>query len=191
MQGLRVILGDPDETQRVELKKLLHALGQMVVGEAEDGLGTLKLIRRLTPDLVFISVQPAMKDGESVAHMIEDERLCPVVLLLERGRESHRSREADTLLPYLIKPLQEMSLQPIIDLAVSRFREVSRLEKEIRQLKNTIETRKIVEKAKGILMRNLGINEAEAFRRIQKQSMNKRMSLKAVAEAIVVAYDMQ
>ncbi|MBM7867373.1 ANTAR domain-containing protein [Heliobacterium gestii] len=192
MHGLRVIIGEPDDLQRAELKKLLHVLGQVIVGEAEDGLGTLKMVRRLNPDLVFLSLQPSMKDGEHVAHIIEDERLCPVVLLVERGlRESIRSRQADTLLPYLIKPVQEMSLLPIIDLAVSRFREVSRLEKEIRQLKNTIETRKIVEKAKGLLMRNLGINESEAFRRIQKQSMNKRLSLKAVAEAIIVAYDMQ
>ncbi|MBC9784786.1 ANTAR domain-containing protein [Heliobacterium chlorum] len=190
MHGLRVIIGEPDELQRSELKKLLHALGQVVIGEADDGLGTLKMIRRLTPDLVFISLSSAMKDGEHVAHIIEDERLCPVILLLERGiRDGYGSRTADTLIPYLIKPVQETALQPVIDLAVSRYREVVKLEKEIKKLKNTLETRKVVEKAKGLLMRNLGINEEEAFRRMQKQSMNKRMSVKAVAEAIIVTYD--
>ncbi|KAB2953296.1 ANTAR domain-containing protein [Heliorestis acidaminivorans] len=189
MHSLKIIIGDSDAGQRKELKKMLNAMGHVVVGEASNSLETLKILRRLTPDLAFITHNSTLRDGEHVAEIIEEEKLCAVILLVEPGYVGLYGRsENETMIPYLRKPVLAATLEPIVNIAVSRFREIIKLEEEINKLKDTIMTRKLVEKAKGLLMSHQGLSETEAFRRIQKQAMNKRTSIKSIAQAIILAY---
>ncbi|QGG46660.1 ANTAR domain-containing response regulator [Heliorestis convoluta] len=189
MHSLKVIIGDSDENQRKELKKILHTLGHFVVGEARSSLETLKVLRRLTPDLAFITHNASLRDGEHVAEIIEEERLCAVILLVESNYIGMYGRsESETVIPYLRKPVNITTLEPMMNIAVSRYREVIKLEQEINKLKDTLMTRKLVEKAKGLLMNHQGLSETEAFRRIQKQAMNKRTSIKSIAQSIILAY---
>ncbi|MBC7323741.1 MAG: ANTAR domain-containing protein, partial [Moorella sp. (in: Bacteria)] len=166
--------------------------GYWVIGEAGDGLSALKLIRSRQPDLLIIAAELPGMDGLEVARIVHEDKLAPVIVLagaqgpglLEKARDAR-------VAALLLKPVEEASLLPAIEIALANYQEIIRLEKQIKELKETLETRKLVERAKGILMETLGISEAEAFRRIQKQSMNKRVSMRQVAEAIILAQSLQ
>jgi len=163
----------------------------VVVGEAEDGLSALKLIRNRQPDLIIIEARLAVMDGEEVADIVQEEALAPIILMTGHDQMKFQGQhKIPRDFAYVIKPVSESNLFPVIDLVMRNYRKIRALEDEIVKLKETIETRKLVEKAKGILMDSLGVTEAEAFKRIQKQSMNKRMSMKSVAKAIILAHEL-
>ncbi len=190
MGETRVVIADSDIQARKSLKAILSQAGHVVVGEAEDGLAALKLVRTRQPDLVILDAKLAIMDGAEYAYIIEDDGLAPVILMTQgdQFRINEQVGEKQSF-AYIIKPVTEKSLLPIIDVVLKNFKKIRNLEQEVNKLKDIIETRKLVEKAKGILMVSHKLSEAEAFKRIQKQSMNKRVSMKSVAKAIILAHE--
>ncbi len=190
MGETRVVIADSDPQIRKSLKAILTQAGHMVVGEADDGLAALKLVRTRQPDLVILDDRIAIMEGAELAYIIEEDGLAPVILMTagDQFRNAEKNGEQHSF-AYVIKPVTENSLLPIMDLVMRNYKRIRSLEQEVAKLKDTIETRKLVEKAKGILMDTQGLSEAEAFKRIQKQSMNKRVSMKSVAKAIILAHE--
>jgi response regulator NasT len=172
----------------VDLREALAELGYLVVGEAGDGQSAVNMARELGPDVVVMDIKMPGMDGIEAARVLTQERIAPVVLLTAYSQKDliERAKEAGVV-GYLVKPFRETDLAPAIELALARFAEFRALQAEVGNLQEALETRKKVEKAKGILMEKQGMSEAEAFRKIQKMSMNTRKPMKEVAEAIILA----
>ncbi len=191
MGEARVIIIDSDAAWRKNIKKMIGKMGYWVIGEAEDGLTGLKLVRARQPDLVIIEAFLPGMDGYELARIVHDDKLAPVILIASSTQQNVLEKaKAAKVFSFLVKPELEYNLIPAIELALTNYQEIIRLEGEIKELKETLETRKVIERAKGILMETMGISETEAFKRIQKQSMNKRISMRAVAEAIILAHNL-
>lgn len=189
---LRIVLADSDPVQRKNIKSMLIKLGYWVVGEAEDGLSALKLVRSRQPDLLIIDAAVPGMDGLEVARLLYEDKLAPVIVLVGTVNSSLLDKaKGARVSALLVKPVDETSLLPAIELALANYQEVVKLEKQVQELKEALETRKLVERAKGILMETLGLTEAEAYRRMQKQSMDKRISMRQVAEAIILAHSIK
>jgi len=169
---------------------MLTSLGYLVVGEAGDGQNAVNLARELRPDVVLMDVRMPNMDGIEAAKILTEEQVAPVVLLTAYGQKElvDRAKEAGVV-GYLVKPFRETDLMPAIEVALSRFNEFKVVHQEVQDLQNALETRKVVERAKGILMDSQGMDEGEAFRKIQKMSMNTRKPMKEVADAIILAHD--
>jgi response regulator NasT len=169
---------------------MLSQLGYLVVGEAGDGQSAVNIARELKPDIVIMDIKMPDLDGIEAARILTQEKIAPVLLLTAYSDREliDRAREAGVA-GYLVKPFRESDLAPAIEIALARFAEFRELEKEVGDLQETLETRKLVDRAKGILMDTQGLSEAEAFRRIQKMSMNTRKPMKEVAEAIILAHE--
>ena len=189
MERTRIIIADDESLIRMDLREMLTNLGYLVVGEVGDGQSAINLTWELRPDIVIMDIKMPDMDGIEAARILTQERLAPVLLLSAYSQQElvQRAKEAGVA-SYLVKPFRESDLTPSIEVALARFNEFRSLEIEIDDLKETLETRKAVERAKGILMQLQNMNEAEAFRRIQKMSMNNRKPMKAVAEAIILAH---
>lgn len=191
MKEQRVIIIDSDAAWRKNIKNLIGKMGYWVVGEAEDGLTGLKMVRARQPDLVIIEAFLPGMDGYELARIIHEDKLAPVILIASSTQQNviEKAKTA-RVYAFLVKPELEYNLIPAIELALINYQEIVSLESQIKDLKETLETRKVIERAKGILMETMGITETEAFKRIQKQSMNKRISMRAVAEAIILAHNL-
>jgi response regulator NasT len=191
MGEARVIIIDSDAAWRKNIKKMIGKMGYWVIGEAEDGLTGLKLVRARQPDLVIIEAFLPGMDGYELARIVHEDKLAPVILIASSTQQNVLEKaKTAKVFSFLVKPELEYNLIPAIELALTNYQEIIRLEGEIKELKETLETRKVIERAKGILMETMGISETEAFKRIQKQSMNKRISMRAVAEAIILAHNL-
>jgi len=188
----RVIIADDESIIRMDLREMLTNLGYLVVGEAGDGRSGVNLARELRPDVAIFDIKMPGMDGIEAARVLTEEKIAPVVLLTAYSQRDlvERAKEAGVV-GYITKPMRESDLTPAIEVAMARFSEFRALEKEIGDLKQALETRKLVDRAKGILMDTQGVTEAEAFRKIQKMSMNKRKPMKDVAEAIILAHQTQ
>ena len=172
----------------MDLKELLEEAGHEVVGEAADGLKAVELTRKLKPDLVIMDIKMPEMDGIAAAKMISNEKLAPVLLLTAYSQKEIVEKAKDSgVLAYLVKPVKESNLFPAMEIALSRFKEYMEIEQELLDLRNSLETRKILDRAKGMLMDAYNLSEQEAFRRIQQYSMAKRKSIREVAEAIIDA----
>jgi two-component system, response regulator PdtaR len=184
----RVVIADDESIIRMDLREMLTNLGYLVVGETGDGVSAVNLARELKPDLVIMDIKMPDLDGIQAAKILTEERIAPVLLLTAFSQQElvEGAKEAGVV-GYIVKPFRESELVPAIEVALSRFREFKAIEKELTDTKNILETRKIVERAKGVLMDTQGLKEAEAFRKIQKLSMNTRKSMREVAEAILLA----
>lgn len=190
MSQIRVVMADDESIIRLDLKTLLEDIGHKVVGEAADGRTALELARKLKPDVVIMDIKMPVMDGLDAAKVISVEKIAPVVLITAYSQKDLIERAKDAgVFGYLVKPFQESDLMPAIEIAVSRYLEMHDLESAVGDLEQKLETRKIVDRAKGILMDKNKMSEAEAFRRIQQQSMNMRRPMKDVAEAIIIAYE--
>lgn len=189
MKRTRVIIADDESVIRMDLREMLTNLGYLVVGEAGDGRSTVNLARELKPDVVIVDIKMPGMDGIEAARILTEEKIAPIVLLTAYSQRDlvERAKEAGVI-GYITKPMRESDLGPAIEVAMARFSEFQALEKEIGDLKQALETRKLVDRAKGILMDTQGLTEAEAFRKIQKMSMNRRKPMKDVAEAIILAH---
>ncbi|MCE5314418.1 MAG: response regulator [Armatimonadota bacterium] len=190
MSEIRVVIADDESIIRMDLKTLLEEMGHTVVGEAADGQKALELTRTLKPDVVIMDIKMPVMDGLDAAKIVSDEKIAPVVLLTAYSQKDliERAKEAGVY-AYLVKPFQESDLMPAIEIAIARYLEQQDLETTLGDLENKLETRKIVDRAKGILMDKYKLSEAEAFRRIQQQSMNQRRSMREISEAIIIAHE--
>ncbi len=188
MERTRVIIADDESLIRMDLREMLTNLGYLVVGEVADGRSAVNQARELRPDVVVMDIKMPDMDGIEAAKVLTEERIAPVVLLSAYSQRDlvDRAREAGVV-AYLVKPYREEELSPAIEVALARFAEFRDLEKQVADLELALETRKLVDRAKGILMDKQGLTEAEAFRKVQKMSMDNRKPMKDVAEAIILA----
>jgi len=183
-----VIIADDESIIRMDLREMLTNLGYLVIGEVGDGRSAVNLARELRPDVVVMDIKMPDMDGIDAAKVLTEERVAPVLLLTAYSQQELIERAKDAgVVGYMVKPFRESDLAPAIEVAVARFAEFRALEKEVGDLKLALETRKLVDRAKGILMDTQDMTEAEAFRKIQKMSMNTRKPMKEVAEAIILA----
>ncbi len=192
MERTRVVIADDESIIRMDLREMLTNLGYLVVGEAGDGRSAVNQARELRPDVVIMDIKMPDMDGIEAAKILTQERIAPVVLLTAFSQRDlvERAKEAGVV-GYLVKPFRESDLGPAIEVALARFSEFRTLEKEVANLQETLETRKLVDRAKGILMDTQKLSESEAFRKIQKMSMNTRKPMKEIAEAIILAREAQ
>ncbi len=189
MERVRVIIADDESLIRMDLREMLTNLGYLVVGDVGDGRSAVNLARELKPDLVIMDIKMPDLDGIEAAKILTEERISPVILLTAYSQKDlvERAKEAGVV-GYLVKPFRESDLTPAIEVALARFQEFETLHKEVKDLQLAFETRKLVDRAKGILQDTQDLTEAEAFRKIQKMSMNIRKPMKDVAEAIILAH---
>ncbi len=189
MERTRVIIADDESIVRTDLKEMLTNLGYLVIGEVGDGQSAVNLARELKPDVVLMDIRMPDLDGIDAAKILTEEQIAPVVLLTAYSQKElvERAKEAGVV-GYLVKPFRETDLMPAIEVALSRFSEFRAMRQEVKDLQNALETRKLVDRAKGILMDTQSLDEHEAFRKIQKMSMNTRKPMKEVAEAIILAH---
>ncbi len=187
-QQTRLVIADDESIIRMNLKETLVGLGYLVVGEAGDGVSVINLARELKPDLVLMDIKMPRLDGIQAARILTEEKIAPVLLLTAYSDRElvERAKEAGVV-NYVVKPFREAELLPAIEIAMARYQEFLEMDRQIADLKETLDTRKIVERAKGILMDTQGLKEAEAFRKIQQLSMNTRKSMKEIAQAILLA----
>jgi AmiR/NasT family two-component response regulator len=190
LERTRIIIADDESIIRMDLREMLSNLGYLVIGEVGDGRSAVNLARELRPDLVIMDIKMPDMDGIEAAKILTEEKIAPVLLLTAYSQQElvDRARVAGVV-GYLVKPFRETDLSPAIEVALARFTEFTTLEKEVGDLKKALETRKFVDRAKGILMDTQNLTEAEAFRKIQKMSMNTRKPMKEVAEAIILAHE--
>ncbi|MCP2255315.1 response regulator receiver and ANTAR domain protein [Prauserella aidingensis] len=186
----RVLVAEDEALIRLDLVEMLREEGYEVVGEAGDGEEAIKLATELKPDLVILDVKMPKLDGIEAASKITGDRIAPVVILTAFSQRDlvERAREAGTM-AYLVKPFAKRDLVPAIELAVSRFAELQALESEVAGLTDRLETRKVIDRAKGLLMTQQGLSEPDAFRWIQRTAMDRRSTMKAVAEAVIESID--
>ncbi len=184
--GLRVLVVEDEALIRLDLTEMLTEEGYVIAGEAGDGEQAVELARELRPDLVIMDVKMPKVDGIAAAGSIVEEKIAPVVMLTAFSQRDliEQARDAGAM-AYLVKPFARHELVPAIELAVSRFAEKRALEDEVATLTDRLETRKTVDRAKGLLMTRQNMTEPEAFRWIQRTAMDRRTTMKAVAEAIV------
>jgi AmiR/NasT family two-component response regulator len=188
---VRVIVADDEAITRMDLQETLTGLGYLVVGTVGDGESAIHLARELRPDVVIMDIKMPGVDGIQAAKTLAMENIAPVVLLSAYSQKELIEQAQDAgVVGYLVKPYREADLPPAIGVALSRFEQHSALRKEVQDLKEQLEVRKLVERAKGILMLSQGLSEAEAFRRIQKMSMDNRKPMKDVAQAIIIASEL-
>jgi response regulator NasT len=182
----RVVIAEDEALIRLDLKEMLEEEGYSVVGEAGDGETAVALAEKLRPDLVILDVKMPILDGIAAAERIASQRIAPVVILTAFSQRDlvEKAREAGAM-AYLVKPFQKHDLLPAVEMARSRFREISDLEAEVGDLTERLETRKAVERAKGVLMADHGLSEPDAFRWIQRTSMDRRTTMRAVAEQVL------
>jgi two-component system, response regulator PdtaR len=187
----RLIIADDESLIRLDLREMLTHLGYDVIAEAGDGLVAMDLARKLQPDLIVMDIKMPEVDGITAAETLTRERIAPVVLLTAYSDQAlvERAKEAGVV-GYVVKPFREAELMPVIELCLARFEEFRTLEQEVGGLKEALESRKIIERAKGVLMDSQGLRESEAFHRIRKTSMDARKTMREVAEAILLTHEM-
>ena len=184
---LRLVIADDESIIRMNLRETLVGLGYLVVGDAGDGVSAIHLARELRPDLVIMDIKMPKLDGIAAAKVLTDEKIAPVLLLTAYSDRElvERARDAGVV-NYIVKPFREAELLPAIEIALARFAEFNSMATELGDLKDTMETRKLVERAKGVLMDTQGLKEQDAFRKIQQLSMNTRKSMREIAQAILL-----
>lgn len=188
--ALRIVIADDEPIIRLDLKQMLQECGYDVVGEAGDGVKALELARALSPDVIILDIKMPEMDGIDAAKILFDEKIAPVLLLTAYSQLDLVNRAKDAgVYSYLVKPFKQTDLMPQIEVAVARWDAFMKIEEQASELEDKLETRKSVDRAKGILMDQYGLKEQEAFRRIQVQSMNTRKSMREIAEAIIIAHN--
>ncbi len=187
----RIIIADDETDQRTYLKGVLTRLGYLVVGEVGDSLSAVQLAREIRPDLVIIDIQPPGRDDIAAIETLMREKIAPVLLLTAFSDRQFVARAAQAgVVNYMIKPLMENKLAPAIEVPLARYHDFRTLEEKVRTLTKQLETSKIIERAKGLLMEKEKLTDREAFQKIQKASMNNRKSMREVAEAVLLANEM-
>jgi response regulator NasT len=192
MTNLRVLVADDDPIIRLDLKQMLTNLGYDVVAEAGDGQEAVELAKSFRPDICVLDIKMPIKDGIAAVAEIVGGEIAPAILLTAYSDREliDRAKEAGAF-AYLVKPFKPNDLPPAIELAVSRFEQNRDLTNQVADLTERLTTRKIVERAKGVLIERHGLSEAEAYRKLQQSSMNARKSMREVAEAVLLAQSVE
>jgi response regulator NasT len=174
-----------------KLKSILNQNGINTIGQVSDGQECLRKVKLLGPDIVILEYDLPLLNGHEVSKVILDEKVCDVILIVNDSLQKNFVSDMTDEIGFvcIVKPVSKVTLVNTVELMIKTKRKIARLEKEIEDLKEVLNTRKEVEKAKGLLMKHLKLSEAEAFKRIQKQSMDKGISMREIAKAIVLAYD--
>ena len=185
----RIIVAEDEAIIRMDLIEMLREAGYNVIGEAANGREAISLARHLKPDLAILDVKMPEIDGISAAELIVSEKLAAVLMLTAFSQRElvERARDAGAM-AYLVKPFSISDLTPAIEMALGRYAQIQALETEVGELGERLEARKLVDRAKGVLMTNLGISEPEAFKWIQKAAMDQRSSMSAVSEGVLAHY---
>ena len=185
----RIIVAEDEAIIRMDLIEMLRESGYNVIGEAANGREAISLARHLKPDLAILDVKMPEIDGISAAEVITSEKLAAVLMLTAFSQRElvERARDAGAM-AYLVKPFSISDLTPAIEMALGRYAQIQALEAEVGELGERLEARKLVDRAKGVLMANLGISEPEAFKWIQKAAMDQRSSMSAVSEGVLAHY---
>lgn len=185
----RIIIADDEPITRMDLREILEEAGYEVLGEASDGFDAVELCRKYKPDLVIMDIKMPLLDGLSASKIIHKEELVGGIILLSAysGKEFIEKATNVGVIGYLIKPIDEKSLLPAVEVALSKSQEFKNIRQDLKKTKNMLDSRKKVERAKGILMSKYELNEEEAYARIRNLSMNKRASMKEIAEMIIVS----
>ncbi len=188
MAATRILVVDDDALIRVNMVEMLTRMGYEVVGEADDATGAVQQARDLKPDLVIMDIRmPGEEDGISAAATLTAEDIAPTRLISAYSQPDYVARANEAgVVGYLVKPVTEDHLRPAIEVVLARFHEFQTIAGEAHDLREQLETRKLVERAKGVLMSQFNLTENEAFRRIQKASMDTRKPMRAIAEAILL-----
>ena len=188
MKKLKILLADDEAILRLDLREMLTDAGHEVIGEAANGEEAVKLARELKPEFVIMDVKMPIMDGLTAAKLIAADNIAPVLLLTAYSQQDIVEKASEAgVIAYLVKPIREEQLFPAMEIAQKRFMEMQKLNMELAQLKDSLETRKLLDRAKGILMAAHGMTEQEAYRKMQQFSMAKRIYLKALAESIIAA----
>ena len=183
---IRVVIAEDEAIIRLDLKESLEAEGYEVIGETGRGDEAIDLVRMLEPELVILDIKMPGMNGIDAAKIISDEGLAAVILLTAFSQQDLIQEASNAgVLAYLVKPFQRSDLVPSIELALGRFKEISNLKQETEMLRQSLETRKLVDRAKGLLIDNYGLKESDAYRYLQKKAMEDRTTMKAVAEDIL------
>ncbi len=183
---IRVVIAEDEAIIRLDLKESLEAEGYVVIGETGRGDEAIDLVRMLEPDLVILDIKMPGMSGIDAAKVISDEGIAAVILLSAYSQQDLIKEASNAgALAYLVKPFQRSDLVPSIELALGRFEEISGLKQEAVMLRESLETRKLVDRAKGLLIDNYGLKESDAYRYLQKKAMEDRTTMKAVAEDIL------
>lgn len=189
---VRVLIADDESIIRLNLREMLTQQGYEVVAEASNGRQAVDLARKLQPDLAIVDIKMPEMDGLEAAEAIVSADIAPVILLTAYSDDDliAAARKAGVS-GYLVKPLRETELAPVVEIALARFEDLRSLRQRVLDLEDALETRKLVERAKGVLMDTHGLSESDAFRRMRKTSMDNRKSMREVAEAILLSHDLQ
>ena len=192
MKQLRILVVDDEAILRLDLSEMLAERGHDVVGEADNGADAVRLARELHPDLVLMDVKMPGMSGLEAAKLIGGEQLAPVLLLTAYSQRDVVEQAADSrVMAYLVKPIREEELTPALEVAMTRWESYRSLARELDKAKDDLETRKLLDRAKGVLMDQHGFSERDAFEAMQKLSMDRRLSLKAVAQAVLAAAEIR
>jgi response regulator NasT len=189
--SIRVVIAEDESVNRVDLEEELEQQGYEVVGAAADGEAAVNLTRELHPDVVLMDIKMPKMDGIEAAETLTREKLAPVLLFTAYSDDEliERARQAGVV-HFVTKPWREKDLKPAIEIALSRFNEFRAMEEKVKDLEEALATRRVVEKAKGVLMKKYALSEDEAYKRIQRLSMNNRKSMREVAEALLLAEEL-
>ncbi|MFQ5886147.1 MAG: ANTAR domain-containing response regulator [Anaerolineae bacterium] len=191
MESLRILLAEDESISLMGLKAKLESLGHQVVAEGATGSEAVALARETKPDLAILDIKMPDMDGIEASRKIMEEEPIPIILLTGYGQEGLAQRAVEAgVFGYLLKPAGEEDLVPAITLARARFKEFRALQAEVENLREALETRRLVERAKGILMRRLNLGEEEAFRRLQQRSQDENRKMGEIAQAIITADEM-
>ncbi len=191
MAAIRILIAEDNDLVSLTLEEQLKGLGYDVIGIARNGTEAITLANRLKPDLIMMDIRMPEMEGTEAAARIHDQMPVPIIMLTAYAdKETVRKAEAAGALAYLVKPVSEVELPPAINIAMARFREIQSLRTQVNELEDSLEARKLIERAKGILMQRLGLNERDAYERLRQRARDKRAKMKDIAQAIIEAEEL-
>lgn len=191
MAAIRILIAEDNDLVSLTLEEQLKGLGYDVVGIARSGAEAVSLAGRLKPDLIMMDIRMPEMEGTEAAARIRDQTPVPIIMLTAYAdKETIKKAEAAGALAYLVKPVNENELPPAINIAMARFKEIQALRSQVGELEESLEARKVIERAKGILMQRLGLNERDAYERLRQRARDKRAKMKDIAQAIIEAEEL-
>ncbi|MCG8686059.1 MAG: response regulator [Desulfobacterales bacterium] len=184
----KIVIADDEPITRMDIREILTHAGYNVVGEASDGFDAVELCRKEHPDMVLLDIKMPLLDGLKAARIIHEEHLADAILLITAysGKEFVDQAKETGVVGYVVKPIREESLIPMVEIGIAKGKEMAKMSQEVSKTKQRLEDRALIEKAKGLLMRQKNISEDEAFKMIRKIGMDKRRPMRDIAKIILL-----